>query len=462
MADQVTTKPKYVKKYKCPYCDKRYERQKLINHIDRYHSELILKDYTATRVVFNLINKKDHGTCIICGKEAPWNENKARYDRLCGSQKCHDEYVKIADKRTKDKYGKSKIDMLNDPEFQEKMLANRSISGEYTMRDGTKKKYVGSYEKKFLEFMDQFFEINSEDLLMPGPVIDYKFKEGNKTTNKKWITDAYYIPYNLVLDIKDGGDNPNNREMESYRKKQIAKEKAIASQGKYNYLRLTNNNFEQLIEIMLELKERLEDPNNNDMVIRINEDCSPVMGTIVGSPSKDTYVVNYMMKNSFTGKDEEYIGICSDKYMSDIYVLHDDKFDRIPFNEFRSITKEATNLTMRKTEYPMDIKDITENVTSIDQFNNLEIQLLEEITPFTRYLDIMQECLINTINESKIDTRLNIPLIALNKSGATVNFYRDINGVYAKNIVSGIRSSSYESSDVIPKDVIQFIQIGKL
>lgn len=459
LADQVTTKPKYVKKYKCPYCDKRYERQKLINHIDRIHPEMIPKDYTATRVVFNLINKKDHGTCIICGKEAPWNENKARYDRLCGSKECHDKYVEMADKRTKDKYGKSKTDMLNDPEFQEKMLQNRSISGEYTMRDGTKKKYVGSYEKKFLEFMDQFFEINSEDLMMPGPVIDYKFKEGNKTTNKKWITDAYYIPYNLVLDIKDGGDNPNNREMESYRKKQIAKESAIASQGKYNYLRLTDNNFEQLIEMMLLLKERLEDPENNQTVIRINEDCSPVMGTIVGSPSMNTYVINYMMKNTFTGENEEYVGLCSD-YMSNICILQNDKFERVPFSKFKSMMKEATNLTVRKTEYPVNIKDIMENINSIEQFKELHISLLEEVTPYTRYLDIVQECFTNTIKSSIND--LSIPLIALNKNGATINFFRDINGVYAKNIISNMRSMSYESASMIPSDIIKYLETGKL
>lgn len=452
---EVKQKPKYVKKYKCPYCDKRFERQKLINHIDRVHADLIPEGYTSTRIVFNLINKKDHGTCIICGKESPWNENKGRYDRLCGSKECHDKYVEMADKRTKDKYGKSKKDMLNDPEFQEKMLEGRSISGEYTMRDGTKKKYVGSYEKKFLEFMDNYFEINSEDLTMPGPVIEYKF-EGSI---KKWITDAIYIPYNLVIDIKDGGDNPNNRQMVSYRKKQIAKESAIASQGKYNYLRLTDNNFEQLIEIMLELKERLEDPNDNSTVIRINESCSPVMGTVVGKPSQNTYVVNYMMRNTFTNKDEEYIGICSDN-MTNMYILNNNRFERIPFNKIKSIVDESTNFIMRRTEFPINIKEISRTITSKDQFNKLDIKLLEEVVPYTRYLDIMQECLSNTIKDS--NKSLNIPLVALNKTGATINFFRDINGVYAKNILTNMRCMSYESANMIPKDVIKYLVEGKL
>ena len=32
---------KYVKRYKCPYCEQRLERDKLIKHIDKKHSELL-------------------------------------------------------------------------------------------------------------------------------------------------------------------------------------------------------------------------------------------------------------------------------------------------------------------------------------------------------------------------------------------------------------------------------------
>ena len=42
------------------------------------------------------------------------------------------------------KYGKTTL--LNDPEQQKKMLANRHISGEYEWTDGNIKTYTGSYE----------------------------------------------------------------------------------------------------------------------------------------------------------------------------------------------------------------------------------------------------------------------------------------------------------------------------
>ena len=163
----------------------------------------------------------------------------------------------------------TKQEMLKDPEYQNNvMLANRSISGKYKFQDGTIRTYVGSYEHKFLEFMDKFLNVKSEDLETPGPIIEYKFKG----ETHKWITDAYYAPYNLAFDIKDGGDNPNKREMPEYRAKQIAKEDAIRKQGKYNYIRLTDNKFEQLIELMLELKELyIENNGEYNPIIRINE-----------------------------------------------------------------------------------------------------------------------------------------------------------------------------------------------
>lgn len=272
----ITTK-KYNKKYKCPYCEYKFEREKIGKHIDKFHADLIPEGYTTARVVFNTINKKDHGTCIICKKESPWNEDKQRYERLCGSKKCHDEYLKICEDRMKKKYnGKTKEDMLNDPEFQDRMLKGRSISGEYKFENGVSIPYVGSYEKNFLEFMDKYLHVLPEDIQAPGPTIEYNYN-GKKHF---WITDFYYIPYNLVLDIKDGGNNPNTRNMEEYRNKQVEKEKAITKLKKFNYLRLTDNQFDQLLEIMLELKESMLDldikKDKIDPLIKINESDSGI------------------------------------------------------------------------------------------------------------------------------------------------------------------------------------------
>lgn len=266
---------KYKKRYKCPYCEERLDREKMSNHIQKKHEEMIPQGYTASRVAFNAINKKSVGHCIICGKDTDWNEDKCRYERICNDPKCKREYIRMTEERLKKARGVTKKEMLSNPEFQNKMLKGRSISGTYKFSDGGKLEYVGSYEKNFLEFMDKFLKVKSSDIQAPGPTIEYYF-EGKKHF---WITDYYYIPYNLVLDIKDGGKNPNNREMASYRAKQVAKEKAIVQSGMYNYIRLTDNQFDQLIEIMLDLKEsliELEGSYNQKMaqikpVVKINE-----------------------------------------------------------------------------------------------------------------------------------------------------------------------------------------------
>lgn len=292
-----TTVKKYNKKYRCPYCDYKFEREKLVGHVDKYHEDLIPEGYTAGRVAFNAINKKDHGTCIICKKESPWNEDKQRYERLCGSKKCHDEYLKICEERMKKKYnGKTKEDMLNDPEFQDKMLKGRSISGEYKFENGVSIPYVGSYERNFLEFMDKYLHVLPEDIQAPGPTIEYMYN-GKKHF---WITDFYYIPYNLVLDIKDGGNNPNTRNMEEYREKQVEKERAISKYKKFNYLRLTNNQFDQLLEVMLELKESMLDldikQEKVDPLIKINE------SSINGNEYKNSaeLIINECLNNPYT------------------------------------------------------------------------------------------------------------------------------------------------------------------
>lgn len=256
----------YERKYKCPYCDARLPKLKLIDHINNYHTALIPEEKTAAQLVFNVINHKDHGSCVVCGRETEWDENTYRYKRYC-SERCKKELANRAKKNMIKVYGKSTL--LNDPMQQEKMLANRSISGKYKF--GNKEiTFTGSYEKQLLMVMDKVLHLNPDDIVMPGPIIEYIHND------KKlfWITDCYYEPFNLVIEVKDGGDNPNNREMQDYRQKQVDKETAILKLNKYNYLRLTNNNMAQLIEVFMMIKNSMQDEeyqNGKYKIIKVNE-----------------------------------------------------------------------------------------------------------------------------------------------------------------------------------------------
>lgn len=248
------------RKYSCPYCDEKMTRGDLVEHIQDEHEMMIPQGYSAARVVYDHINGKNYGTCFICGdKVYEWDDKLWRYKNLCNKKSCRDAVHK-----------KALSNNLNDPEKQKLMLQNRKISGEYTFSDGQKRSYTGSYEKKTLQFMDKVMNISADDIVTPGPTFDYWYK-GEKHA---WITDIFYIPAMLVIDVKDGGDNPNNRPMESYREKQIEKEKAIQRDGKYNYLRLTNNDFGQLMSAIADIRygDIVNDPKKG---IYINEGAMP-------------------------------------------------------------------------------------------------------------------------------------------------------------------------------------------
>ena len=111
------------------------------------------------------------------------------------------------------------------------------------------------------------------------------------------------MPYNLVFDIKDGGDNKNNREMKEYRAKQLMKEKFITDQGEYNYIRLTNNEFVQLLTIFAELKESYMNEDEPKTISRVHEHMSPAgpggMPAVGTDMSPSVFITNYMNKNTF-------------------------------------------------------------------------------------------------------------------------------------------------------------------
>lgn len=355
------------RKYKCLFCNKSFERVKLANHIDKYHDDMLCdeKGYTANRIVFDLCNKKEpigasNGVCRICKNPTEWDEKSVRYKAYC-SDKCKEQARKNYEKNMLKVYGKTTL--LDDMEWQEtKMLANRGISGKYKWSDGTYKSYVGSYEKKFLEFCDNVLNIDSDDLLTPGPTIYYEF-EGKEHT---WITDAIYLPYNLVFDIKDGGNNKNNREMPEYRAKQIMKEKFITDQGEYNYIRLTNNEFIQLLTIFAELKEAYSNEDEPKTISRIHEHTA--VGGIGGMPvgigsdmSHSVFITNYMNKNTF----ESGFALSND-ITSEFMIIRDKETGKLKKKKSKELLDSNTECTVYKyigDDVPNILKEVYHKYT---------------------------------------------------------------------------------------------------
>lgn len=291
-----TAKSTYQKKYKCPYCDKRFVRAKLHIHIQNEHEDLIPEGYTALRVAFNTINHKTEGHCIMCGAVTDWNEDKGRYERLCNNPKCHEEYKKMVAERTKKKYGTERLQ--TDPEYaeyvQRKALAGRKMHGEYKFADGGVIEYFGSYEKKFLQFMDQVMHCKSEDILAPAPSIKYMYNGEQHL----YIPDFYYIPYNLIIEIKDGGSNPNNHPHRTGEDelKLRCKEEAIKQLNEFSYVRVVNNDFGQVLSIMAVLKYNMAH-RYKDPVVKVNESAR-----IILSPIYESILINE--KDIYYNKDK--------------------------------------------------------------------------------------------------------------------------------------------------------------
>lgn len=263
------------KTFKCMYCEKRLERAKLIAHIDKTHEELIPEGYDGARLVYDMVNKKvdSCGYCRVCHKPTEWNPKLAKYDVLCDNPKCKEqlrENYKRNMLRVKGTYN-----ILNDPEQQKIMLANRRISGVYKHSDGGKIQYTGEYERKFLEFMDLFMQMPSKDIISPGPTMEYTYNG----TKHIYIPDFYIPSINCIIEVKDGGDNLNNKQSASMiasREKTLEKERIVTDRGEYNYIRLTNNQFEQMIDLFMNIKLKIMN-GDDTKTIKINESYDEVM-----------------------------------------------------------------------------------------------------------------------------------------------------------------------------------------
>lgn len=285
------------KSFACPYCNKRFSRQDLVSHLEKIHSSELPEGFSPLRTAFHIVNRKDFDyrrPCRICKKPTEWDENKGRYNFLCEDPNCKKKWITNMKKTMGDKYGAFRP--TSSPEGLEKMLAGRKISGKYKFQDGIEFTYTGSYELEALKFMDLVLNVKSEDIQMPAPIIEYPFRGSTHI----YIPDIYYRPYNLLIEVKDGGSRPNkNQNYSDTRARQMAKENYVINHTNYNYLRLTDNDFSQLLGVFADLKMHLIEQDNS-RVIHVNENMFGAMQSMIPPVNtNDTIIVNYGLNNVF-------------------------------------------------------------------------------------------------------------------------------------------------------------------
>lgn len=478
----------------CPLCRRKDFKDKLIRHIEKDHEDII-GDISAEQFLYDKTHPGS-GKCIVCGNKTDWNEKTGKYHRLCSNPRCKEEMRAKFKKNMIRVHGK--VSLLDDAAHQAKMLANRSISGTYVYSDGTKFTYTGSYEHKAIEFMDKVLHCSSKDIIMPGPVIDYTDQYGN---SRQWITDIYYVPYNLIIEVKDGGDNPNNRQMDEYRAKQVSKEAELIKLGEYNYLRLVDNKFVQLMEVLALLKDQeINEPNTDNKIIRINESAVyddrfftldniedseednediPIeydiirqlsdlkeyaarehmgvgaVGGIVGTMDGNMLVQYTPHKHSFSGEKDGF-GVVDDKKSTKLRVKSDNEeteiVDKEPFlqDKFyksyrhkrdRVTWENAINLYEEITGKVMLSKDQLEYD---DDFIEADLDRENKLALMNMVYSIESD-LYNTAMPLCDILEVNAAKSKLKEFPEGTMIMEDHNGYFAIDLESGVRSKSYDT-----------------
>lgn len=478
----------------CPLCRRKDFKDKLIRHIEKDHEDII-GDISAEQFLYDKTHPGS-GKCIVCGNKTDWNEKTGKYHRLCSNPRCKEEMRVKFKKNMIRVHGK--VSLLDDAAHQAKMLAHRSISGTYVYSDGTKFTYTGSYEHKAIEFMDKVLHCSSKDIIMPGPVIDYTDQYGN---SRQWITDIYYVPYNLIIEVKDGGDNPNNRQMDEYRAKQVSKEAELIKLGEYNYLRLVDNKFVQLMEVLALLKDQeINEPNTDNKIIRINESAVyddrfftldnaedseednediPIeydiirrlsdlkeyaarehmgvgaVGGIVGTMDGNMLVQYTPHKHSFSGEKDGF-GVVDDKKSTKLRVKSDNEeteiVDKEPFlqDKFyksyrhkrdRVTWENAINLYEEITGKVMLSRDQLEYD---DDFIEADLDRENKLALMNTIYSIESE-LYNTAMPLCDILEVNTAKSKLKEFPKGTMIMEDHNGYFAIDLESGVRSKSYDT-----------------
>lgn len=239
------------KPLKCLFCTNQYNsKQPLYTHIEQKHNELVPPDITVAQFFFNMKYNKTHGSCIMCKRETHWNEKSERYERLCDRKVCSDNFREMFKKRMMKVYNKTTL--LNDPEVQKKMLEGRKISGIYKWQNGYETKFVGRYERNFLEYMEKILGWeNPEGIQMPCPFVLKYTLDGKEHF---YIPDVFIESLNLIIEIKASAKNNTHHFRQREEKAERAKDD-VAMKSSYNFIKIEDNNFKELTNFIAENKE---------------------------------------------------------------------------------------------------------------------------------------------------------------------------------------------------------------
>ena len=365
---------------KCPLCGQKYKsKEYLVGHIDKHHKDEIPEGWTASRYENYLRTGKESGHCVICGDPTDWNETTWKYNRLCIKSKCRKAISDSADKNMIGKYGKTTL--LNDANHQRKMIYSKKNSGVYYFDEDVdhrcKMLYASSEEKKFLEMLDVFLEIDPADVMSPSPN-NYAYEYEGKT--HMYIPDVYIISLNLEVEIKEPLDNQNKHpKIQAVDKiKEKLKDEMMDSIDYVNYIKVNGSDYAKFFQLFYALRNKdtlYKQPSNKHvkaMIESLNSngmedfDMDELMSEILEEPvfeSGKLDELNDMSIRLYTDLEDTILANTNYKKYDSLSDINRPK----PFGNFKqlveSFDKEVKNCTSIK-----DMKLIRSNMFNFKKY----------------------------------------------------------------------------------------------
>lgn len=359
----------------CPFCSRYFSRKAdCVMHVEKRHPEaLVDTGLNAEQVIYQSTHGTIHGKCMCgCGRDTEWNYKTGKPYKVSPDPECKKRIAAIANARNMRVYGKEKV--IDDPEMQKKMLESRKISSTYAFADGGKVKYTGKLEKNFLEFCDKILELESRMVLDTPEVFTYYDPKENR--ERFYIPDFYLPDYNLIIEIKPGGDHPNSNPayIEETKYKESLKDEAMKKQGKYNYLKIVDKQYGALVETLFAIvhgtKTDVDKWNGSLVYLKESATNADMEQDFISETFDSFYVI--LGSDRITGTTR-VVGITESSNMARIYVdssevtFNSPIFDECNISVYRFIgNSEIANGVIHEAislaEYYPDINESTSGV----------------------------------------------------------------------------------------------------
>lgn len=238
----------------CSYCKKYFStKDAAIDHMNKCHAARLEQDgMDAAQSLYFSTHGTLNGKCMCgCGRDTEWNYRTGKPYKVSTNPTCRQRLRANALKNHMNTYGVPTL--LNDMEHQKEMEKNRPTAGEYKFSDGGKVGYLSRPEMALLKFLDTIMEFTS-NMVQESPEY-FTYYDPKADRERKYIPDYYLPDYNLLIEVKDGGTHTNTNPafIKETKYKVALKDEAMRKQTKYNYIKIVDNNFGPLVELLYKI-----------------------------------------------------------------------------------------------------------------------------------------------------------------------------------------------------------------